>query len=53
MVTTSKAKPYFGYVPKILFENMEMNNLFVIRWYNDNKAVRSKTMKGYLLFALD
>ena len=53
MIITSKAKHYFGFVPKIPFENIEMNNSFAFRWYNESKVVCGKTMKAYLLFALD
>ena len=53
MITTSKAKSYFGYVPKIPFINVETNDSFTFRRCNETNVVHGKIMKAYLLFTLD
>src|SRR5450631_1696262 len=51
MPVISGKKEFFKNIPRIKYEGLESDNPFAFRWYDENKMVAGKTMKGFLRFA--
>ena len=51
MTVIKGEKEFFKNIPQIKYEGLESDNPLAFRWYDENKIVAGKAMKGFFKFA--